>query len=171
MIEIVVKFLLNMIFGEEKRAKIRHFGAKNCLMSRILPILLRLVFHEMPNSCIFKKSRIWQVFLYMTWYGKHIRKKYRWRQVLWADALIQMPRKTPERNPVPCSSWYITRTMHIPQVPCSSWYISYATSTMQFLIESLMPPTPCSSWYISYTTSTMQFLIESLMTPTPCSSW
>ena len=33
MIEIVVKFLLNMIFGEEKRAKIRHFGAKNCLMN------------------------------------------------------------------------------------------------------------------------------------------
>ena len=28
MIEIVVKFLLNMIFGEEKRAKIRHFGSK-----------------------------------------------------------------------------------------------------------------------------------------------
>ena len=99
MIEIVVKFLLNMIFGEEKRAKIRHFGAKNGLnMSWILPILLILVFHEMLYSCIFKKPRIWQVFLYMTWYGKHIRKKYRWRQVLWADALIQMPRKTPERN-------------------------------------------------------------------------
>ena len=70
-------------------------------MSWILPILLRLVFHEMPNSCIFKKPRIWQVFWYMTWYWKHIRKKYTgWRQVLWADALIQMPRKTPERNPL-----------------------------------------------------------------------
>ena len=68
-------------------------------MSWILPVLFRLVFHEMPNSCIVKKPRIWQVFWYMTWYGKHIRKKYRWRQVLWADALIQMPRKTPERNP------------------------------------------------------------------------
>ena len=67
-------------------------------MSWILPLLFRLVFHEMPNLCIFKKPRIWQVFWYMTWYGKHIRKKYRWRQVLWADALIQMPRKTPERN-------------------------------------------------------------------------
>ena len=32
MIEIVVKFLLNMIFGEEKSAKIRHFGAKNGLI-------------------------------------------------------------------------------------------------------------------------------------------
>ena len=32
MIEIVVKFLLNTIFGEEKRAKIRHVGAKNCLI-------------------------------------------------------------------------------------------------------------------------------------------
>ena len=32
MIEIVLKFLLNMIFGEEKRAKIRHFGVKNCLI-------------------------------------------------------------------------------------------------------------------------------------------
>ena len=31
--EIVVKFLLNMIFGEEKRAKIRHFGAKNVMNS------------------------------------------------------------------------------------------------------------------------------------------
>ena len=67
-------------------------------MSWILPLLFRLVFHEMPNSCIFKKPRIWQVFRYMTWYGKHIRKKYRWHQVLWADALIQMQRKTPERN-------------------------------------------------------------------------
>ena len=40
MIDIVVKFLLNMIFGEEKRAKIRHFGAKNCL-----------IWHEFCPSC------------------------------------------------------------------------------------------------------------------------
>ena len=32
MIEIVVKFLLNMIFGKEKWATIRHFGAKNVLI-------------------------------------------------------------------------------------------------------------------------------------------
>ena len=40
MIEIVVKFLLNMIFGKEKGAKIRHFGAKNCLIC-----------HEFCPSC------------------------------------------------------------------------------------------------------------------------
>ena len=39
-IDIVVKFLLNMIFGEEKRAKIRHFRAKNCL-----------IWHEFCPSC------------------------------------------------------------------------------------------------------------------------
>ena len=27
-----------------------------------------------------------------------LENKYRWRQVLWADALIQMPRKTGERK-------------------------------------------------------------------------
>ena len=32
MIEIVVTFHLNMIFGQEKGAKIRHFGAKNFLI-------------------------------------------------------------------------------------------------------------------------------------------
>ena len=99
MIEIVAKFILNMIFGEEKRVKIKNI-IKLSHMSWILPIWLRLVFHEMPNSCIFKKPSIWQVFWYITWYGKHIRIKYRWRQVLWADALIQMPRKTPERKPM-----------------------------------------------------------------------
>ena len=52
----------------------------------------------MHNSCIFKKPRIWQVFWYMTWYGKNIRKKYRRRKVLWANALIQLPRKTGEQN-------------------------------------------------------------------------
>ena len=44
----------------------------------------------------------------MTWYGKHIRKKYRRRQVLWADALIQIPRKTGERNPVRDHEHFIT---------------------------------------------------------------
>ena len=43
MIEIVVKFLLNMIFGEEKRAKIRQFGGQKLShMSWILPILLKI---------------------------------------------------------------------------------------------------------------------------------
>ena len=67
-------------------------------MSWILAILWQFAFHEMHNSCIFKKPRIWQVFWYMTWYGKNMRKKYRRRQVLWVDALIQLPRKTGERN-------------------------------------------------------------------------
>ena len=67
-------------------------------MSWILAILWQFAFHEMHNSCIFKKPRIWQVFWYMTWYGKNMRKKYRRRQVLWVDAWIQLPRKTGERN-------------------------------------------------------------------------
>ena len=57
MIEIVLKFLLNMIFGDEKKANDGHFGAKNlCPMSWILSILFRLVFHEMSNSCKFLKK-------------------------------------------------------------------------------------------------------------------
>ena len=32
------------------------WGKKNSNMSWILPILWKFVFHEMPNSCIFKKS-------------------------------------------------------------------------------------------------------------------
>ena len=68
-------------------------------MSWILAILWQFAFHEMHNPCIFKKPRIWQVFWYMTWYGKNMRKKYRRRQVLWVDALIQLTRKTGERNP------------------------------------------------------------------------
>ena len=60
--------------------------------------LVKFVFHKMPYSCIFKTPRIWQVFWYMTWYGKNMRKKYRKRQVLWADALIKLPCKTGERN-------------------------------------------------------------------------
>ena len=67
-------------------------------MSWILAILWQFAFHEMHNSCIFKKPSFWQVFWYMTWYGKNMRKKYRRRQVLWVDALIQLPRKTGERN-------------------------------------------------------------------------
>ena len=40
LIEIVVEFFLNMIFGEEKWAKIRHFGTKNVLIC-----------HEFCPSC------------------------------------------------------------------------------------------------------------------------
>ena len=36
MIEIVVKFLLHMIFGYEKWAKIIHFGAKNVLILYVM---------------------------------------------------------------------------------------------------------------------------------------
>ena len=58
----------------------------------------------------------------MTWYGKHIRKKYRWRQVLWADALIQMPRKTGERNP---GDLFVPRSISFPMNPEKKTLIPY----------------------------------------------
>ena len=42
MIEKVVKFLLNMIFGDEKRAKIRHFWAKNVSYVMIYAHLVKI---------------------------------------------------------------------------------------------------------------------------------
>ena len=105
-------------------------------MSWILPILSRLVFNEMPNSCIFKKPRIWQFFWYMTWYGEHIRKKYRWRQVLWADALIQMPRKTGVRNLMDKSR------------SCHWWQWALLSTRMQWRLRWLMKLPRLSICYI-----------------------
>ena len=118
----------------------------------------------------FKKPRIWQVFWYMTWYGKHIRKKYRWRQVLWADALIQMPRKTGERNLRARFAWrgsyYVIYAPRItsgkPQVPFSIWSIHMFdmihVDVNNHLQSTLLRLSPCRS---TQTSRTVQQLCRS----------